>query len=144
MELSIEDLKIELQNKGIRPSYQRIQVLACVHQKDAHPTVDEIHRKLSPQIPTLSKATIYNSLHTFVDVGLVRILNIDGSELRYDAVLNDHGHFKCQRCNSIFNFQIDMDSISIDGLRHFKVAEKNVIFTGICPNCLNQIDKKEP
>ena len=142
-ELSIEDLKNELQNKGIRPSYQRIKVLECLHQEGAHPTVDEIYHILSPQIPSLSKATIYNSLHSFVDAGLVHILNIDDNEMRYDAILKEHGHFKCQRCNSIFNFQIDMDNVSIDGLRGFKIAEKNVTFNGLCPDCLSQIERKE-
>lgn len=109
MEIKIEFLTNELQKKGIRPSYQRIKVLECLYRKDTHPTVDEIFRMLSPEIPSLSKATIYNTLHTFVEAGLVRVVSIDGTELRYDITLSNHGHFKCEMCGTIYNFQIDMD-----------------------------------
>lgn len=143
MEISIEFLTNELQKKDIRPSYQRIKVLECLYRKDTHPTVDEIFRLLSPEIPSLSKATIYNTLHTFVEAGLVRVVSIDDTELRYDITLSNHGHFKCEMCGTIYNFQIDMDHFSIDGLNQFEIKEKNVYFNGLCPNCIRKRDKKE-
>jgi len=134
---SVEDLTHALQEKGIRPSYQRIRILECLYKKDGHPTVDEIYQVLSPEIPSLAKATIYNTLHTFVQAGLARTVNIDENELRYDGTLSPHGHFKCESCGTIYNFGINIDSLSISGLDRFQINEKNVSFKGICPTCLS-------
>lgn len=143
MDITVEFLTDELKKKDIRPSYQRIKVLECLHRKNAHPTVDEIFRTLAPEIPSLSKATIYNTLHLFVETGLVRIVSMDETENRYDIILSNHGHFKCEACGTIFNFQIDIEKLAITGLNQFEIKEKNVYFNGLCPNCILQKEKKE-
>jgi len=139
MEVSTEILKDALQKKGIRPSFYRIKVLEYLHQVQGHPTVDEIFSSLSPEIPTLSKATIYNTLNSFLEVGLVRVISIDGIEKRYDITLHNHGHFRCRHCGKIFNFRIEIDNYLSDDLAQFEIHEKNVYFSGLCPNCLNQL-----
>ena len=138
MDIKEKSLISELKSKGIRPSYQRVKILDFLYQVNSHLTADMIYRSLLKEIPTLSKATIYNSLHSFVDAGLVRVINIDDDEMRYDVVLADHGHFKCDSCGSIYNFAIDINSIPFDELNQFQVNEKNVYFKGLCPNCVDQ------
>ena len=138
MHIKEKSLISELKNKGIRPSYQRVKVLEFLYQVNSHLTADMIYRSLLKEIPTLSKATIYNSLHSFVDAGLIRVINIDDDEMRYDVVLADHGHFKCDSCGSIYNFAIDINSVPFDELNQFQVNEKNVYFKGLCPNCVDQ------
>lgn len=138
--LSVETLSNEMKKKGVRPSFQRIKVLEYLHQLNEHPTVDEVFQALLPEIPTLSKTTVYNTLHTFVDAGLVRVVNIDEIELRYDIMLSDHGHFQCEACGMIINFEINIDSFPMNGLKEFQVNEKNVYFKGLCPDCSNQLD----
>jgi Fur family peroxide stress response transcriptional regulator len=138
MDISIEFLTKTLTNRGIRPSYQRIKVLEYLYRKGGHPTVDEIFRALSPEIPSLSKVTIYNTLHTFVDAGMARVVDIDDSEKRYDVTLSNHGHFLCESCGTIFNFSVDIDQIPIQGLSKFEIKEKNIYFKGLCPNCVSK------
>jgi Fur family transcriptional regulator, peroxide stress response regulator len=132
----------ELTEKGIRPSFQRIKVLEYMHQVQAHPNIDEIFTALSPQIPSLSKATIYNTLNSFVKAGLVRTISMDGFEKRFDLLTHDHGHFKCNRCGEIFNFKVEIGNLPFEGLEKFAINEKNVYFNGLCPNCLSS-EKKE-
>jgi Fur family peroxide stress response transcriptional regulator len=143
MEISNEFLTNALMNRAIRPSYQRIKVLEYLYKKGGHPTVDEIFRALSPEIPSFSKVTVYNTLHTFVDAGLVRVVDIDDSEMRYDVTLSNHGHFLCESCGTVYNFEVNVDQIPIQGLSWFKIKEKNVYFKGFCPNCVNQPSYKE-
>jgi len=145
MALSSEALASKLHSKGIRPSYHRIRVLEYLfQQKDGHPTADEIFDALSPDIPSLSKTTVYNALHTFVEAGLVRVVDIDESEARYDITLSNHGHFKCDACGCITNFPIDINRVPIAGLDQFAIKEKNVYFKGLCPQCHSQqIQRKE-
>jgi Fur family peroxide stress response transcriptional regulator len=143
VEASTEFLKDELKRKGIRPSYHRVKVLKYLHRMQNHPTVDDIFAFLSPEIPSLSKATIYNTLHTFVQAGLVRVISVNGLESRYDIALHNHGHFTCERCGCITNFKIDIDSFPVDDLARFEIREKNIYFNGLCPNCLNQPEGKK-
>lgn len=144
MEISVQSLTKNLSQKGIRPSYQRVRVLEYLYRKEGgHPTVEEIFNYLVNEIPALSKTTVYNTLHTLTEVGLVRIINIDHDEARYDITLHNHGHFQCVACGSITNFPIDIDRIRIDELSHFEIQEKNVYFGGLCPNCLNSPSEKK-
>lgn len=128
----------ELEQNRIRPSVQRVRVLEYLHQIEGHPTAEDIYAALAPEIPSLSRTTIYNTLHTFVGAGMVRVVAIDSDESRYDLTLHDHGHFKCTSCGEITNFEIDIEAVPAQGLSHFLIQEKNVFYRGLCPNCLNQ------
>ena len=143
MDVSIEFLTEQLKGKDIRPSYQRIKVLEYMYRTGGHPTVDEIFSALSAEIPSLSKGTIYNTLHTLVEAGLVRGVDIDETEKRYDITLSNHGHFQCEACGTIYNFKVIIDQVPIDGLDQFEITQKNVYFKGLCPNCLKQSKSAE-
>jgi Fur family transcriptional regulator, peroxide stress response regulator len=138
MDVSIEFLTEQLKRKDIRPSYQRIKVLEYLYKKGGHPTVDEIFRALSADIPSLSKVTIYNSLYTLVEAKLVQVVDIDETERRFDITLTNHGHFQCEACGTIYNFQVNIDQVPIEGLNQFEITQKNIYFKGLCPNCLIQ------
>lgn len=136
MEASIEVLADQLKGKGIRPSYQRVKVLDYLNRNGGHPTVEDIFRALSPGIPSLSKVTVYNTLRAFIEAGLVRAVEIDEGQMRFDITLEDHGHFMCEGCGTIYNFPVNIDPIPIEGLKQFVITQKNVHFKGLCPNCL--------
>ena len=142
LKLSFEELKKEIKQKGINLSHQRLKVLEYLYQNQCHPTVDQIYTDLHMDIPTLSKTTVYNTLRTLAGAGLVRIITIEDNETRYDIVVEDHGHFKCELCGSIYNFRIDVDLLNSEDLNNFKIKDKNVYFKGICPGCLVNINKK--
>ncbi len=138
MKLNIEDLTEKLKKKNIRLSHHRLKVLEFLHDKRIHPTVDQIYIELHKEIPTLSKTTVYNSLNALIDVGLVKVITIEDKEARYDIVTDDHGHFKCESCGSIFDFEIDTRMFNSKDLNNFKVNSKDVYFKGICPSCTEQ------
>ena len=140
MDLSLKEISTELARKMIRPSIQRVKVFDYLMKNPGHPTVDQIYRDLHKEIPTLSKTTIYNTLDLFAGAGLVRILNIEDNEIRYDIIVENHGHFKCKQCGSIYNFSIDVNSLSTDDLAGFQIVDRNVYFKGICPQCLININ----
>jgi len=133
---SFENLSGELIKKGIRPSFQRMKVLEYLVTQRCHPTVDQIYNTLLKEVPTLSKATIYNTLNLLIEAKLARIVTIEDNENRYDITVSNHGHFKCELCSSIFDFNVDIDSFMVDKLNGFIINEKNVYFKGVCPRCL--------
>ena len=136
MPVSIQQLKDELLKIDIRPTYQRIRILEYLYKKGGHPTAEEIFAGLLAEIPALSKTTVYNTLHTFAEAGLLWIIKIDNDETRFDVTLNNHGHFQCLACGSLTNFPIDIEEIRVAELSEFEIREKNVYFRGLCPNCL--------
>jgi Fe2+ or Zn2+ uptake regulation protein len=140
MDTAIEHPKDVLQKKGLRPSFHRIKILEYLYQMRGHPTVDDIYSSLRLEIPSLSRATIYNTLDSFVEVGLIRVISIDGIEKRYDVTLYDHGHFKCERCGKIINFKVDLDQVFLEDLTDFEIHDRNIYFNGLCPDCLKTIE----
>lgn len=135
MKINFEDLLNELKRKKIRLSHQRLKVLEYLTLHQCHPTVDQIYNNLHKEVPTLSKTTVYNTLNSLTEAGLVRVINIEDNETRYDIRIDDHGHFKCESCKKIYDFNIDINAFETNDLKNFAINDKNVYFKGVCPNC---------
>ena len=136
MNISHKDLSAKLSEHNIRPSFQRLKVLEYLMQNQCHPTAEQIFNELQSVIPTLSKTTIYNTLNKFADAGLVKVLNIEDNEARYDITTKTHGHFKCDECGTIYNFKVNIDTLDAKELSGFITTDRDVYFKGICQNCL--------
>jgi len=136
MKSSFEGLSDLLKKSKIRPSHQRLKILEYLINNQCHPTVDQIFNDLNKDIPTLSKSTVYNTLNSLLEVHLVRVINIEDNETRYDINTKDHGHFKCESCGNIYDFNIDMNGFSTDELNGFEINDKSVYFKGTCTGCL--------
>ncbi|MCK9230480.1 MAG: transcriptional repressor [Syntrophales bacterium] len=124
-----------LAEHNIKPSYQRLKVMEYLSSRRNHPTVDEIHRALVQDIPTLSKTTVYNTLTLFARANLVRRVIVDDSEAHYDVLTDCHGHFKCDSCGRIYDFPLGSDLLGEEGLASFEIRERNVYYRGICSTC---------
>ena len=58
--MHIENVGEYLKKNGIKPSVQRMKIFQYLLDHHTHPTVDDIFQNLSPEMPTLSKTTVYN------------------------------------------------------------------------------------
>ncbi|MDR2132177.1 MAG: transcriptional repressor [Clostridiales Family XIII bacterium] len=135
---SNEQLDQRMRSAGLRPSSARIHVLRYLEKNRNHPTADRIYKALRPDLPSLSRASVYNSLAALERSGLVRPLTLDGCELRYDAFVEDHGHFRCERCGAIHDFPLahsEAADLCPDG---FLARRKDVLVWGLCPSCLEE------
>lgn len=94
---------LKIAEAGLRPSVQRTAIYEYLYEHPVHPTVDMIYTALSPEYPTLSKTTVYNTLKAFADHGLVQSIQIEEDKVRYDANIRPHLHFKCIRCGSVYD-----------------------------------------
>ena len=124
-----------LRNNGIKPSFQRIKIYEYLLQNKEHPTVETIYNALNSQIPTLSKTTVYNTLKVFIEKGIAMAITIDDTEVRFDADVRVHGHFKCDLCHKIYDFEVDVESISSDALKDFDIYDQQMFFYGACKVC---------
>ena len=144
MKTTVASLSNELSGRGIRPSQQRIKILEYLKANHCHPTVDQIYTSLQPEIPTLSRTTVYNTLNEFIKNGLVRAISIEETESRYDILVHDHGHFKCDSCGTIYNFNVNIEQLAAGDLKDFQINDRNVYFKGVCPRCLQKISPESP
>lgn len=118
---------------GVKPSIVRVMIYDFLRGTKSHPTVDEIYKLLQPKVPTLSKTTVYNTVKLFVSRGIIKALSIDGTQIRYDADIGHHGHFKCTACDKVYDFSICSGSES--GLEGFEVTAREIFYTGKCKEC---------
>lgn len=132
---TFEQIKNYLVEHGIRPSNYRIHILQCLEDNKIHPTADQMYQNLLSEFPTLSKMSVYNTIEVLLDAGLIREITIENNEVRYDSHLEDHGHFKCNHCGRIFNFDIDFNSLRLSGLDQFIIKDQDIFLKGICPEC---------
>ena len=124
-----------LSNHNIKPSLQRIAVYSYLIEKKNHPTVDMIYSDLHPSMPTLSKTTVYNTLKQLVDCGLVQTVTIEDGELRFDADISNHLHFKCTKCGEVFDVfkEINLpEDLLPEG---FAISKMQTNLWGLCANC---------
>lgn len=125
-----------LLKKAIKPSYSRIKIFEYLDQNATHPTVDEIYNHLVGELPTLSKTTVYNTLKLLAEARLVNVITIEDNETRYDGNIAPHGHFKCEACSRVYDFEIDIAGCVTNGLEKFQIHSQDVYFKGACPDCL--------
>ena len=133
--MTVENITEFLNAHNIKPSYQRIKIYEYLVHSDEHPSAELIYRELIKTIPTLSKTTIYNSLKTFVKEGIVKVVTLDGNEMHYDSVLEEHGHFICRKCGKLFNISIDLSQSFSELGSGFEVEERSIYLKGVCNQC---------
>lgn len=124
--------------KGIRPSIQRILILEHLIGVKSHPSADSVFEALSGSVPTLSKATVYNTLNLFAEKGIVRMITIDPVEKRFDGDLDTHAHFRCSICGSLEDVMVEqskIEALSANLHNMNKITGTDVYFSGVCIKC---------
>ena len=138
MNMNIENIGEYLKSHNIKPSYQRMKIFEYLLNNRTHPTVDEIYQALVKEIPTLSKTTVYNTLNLFVKESIALLITIEENETRYDADTAIHGHFKCEGCGKVYDFDTDISGLYIKELDHFQINQQHIYFKGLCEKCLKK------
>jgi len=133
--MNLEAIREYLVDHDIRPLKKRIKNMEYLIRKRNHPTVDMIYSDLIREIPSLSKTTVYNVLKLFVQKGVAISLTIEGNEVRFDADVRLHGHFKCNVCGGVFDFSVGNSKEIFPGLDGFIIEESHVYLKGICSFC---------
>jgi len=134
----MQEIKIKdyLSENGIRPMNKRVKIMNYLVSKRNHPTAEMIYLEMVNEIAGLSKTTVYNTLNLFVQEGIARALNIDSNELRFDADVSQHGHFKCKECGEVYDFSLNKDMLQDLRLRNFILTDYQFSIKGICSICL--------
>jgi Fur family iron response transcriptional regulator len=88
------DVKAMLRDVGLRPTRQRMALGWILFAKgDRHLTAEMLYEEATRAKVPVSLATVYNTLHQFTEVGLLRQVPVDGTKAYFDTNPSDHHHF---------------------------------------------------
>lgn len=128
---------------GLRLTHQRLEIYRELAGAMDHPTAEILYRRLRERIPTLSPDTVYRTLATLVNHGLVKRLETKESQARFDVSRFRHHHIICKRCNKIVDFQwkeLDESPLPEEIRTWGKLDRANVVVYGMCRHCLELPD----
>src|SRR6188474_3437021 len=98
------DVKSMLRDVGLRPTRQRMALGWILFAKgDRHLTAEMLYEEASKAKVPVSLATVYNTLHQFTEVGLLRQVAVDGSKTYFDTNNSTHHHFFIEGENSVLD-----------------------------------------
>ncbi len=104
-----------LRNAGLRPTRQRLALCKLLFEGgDRHVTAEALHGEALAAEVGVSLATIYNALHQFTEVGLLREVVVDSSRTYFDTNTADHHHFFMEDTGQLID--IDQALVKITGL----------------------------
>ncbi len=124
-----------LRARGIQPSQQRLRIYEKLASVKTHPSAESVYASLAPEMPTLSRTTVFSTLDLLARSGLALRLAITGSENRYDADTTPHVHFHCRACNAVIDLPAYTAPEAESVPRGFLVESTRLFLEGLCPAC---------
>ena len=130
-------LSARLRDKGLRVTQQRVAVLEFLLSTPQHPTADEVGAAVNRLVPTASRASVYNVLHSLKECGLIDELVLGDAVARYDANLDRHHHFICRACGMVEDvpFETFQEAPRPRLAAGHTVEDYTVTLRGVCPRC---------
>lgn len=120
----------------LRDTPQRRNVYELLVAKRDHPTATDVFMRAKKTMPSISLATVYNSLEALVSCGLVKQVHVDREPTRYCPNLEEHGHFVCDHCHEVFDIDLAPGGrAQWDLPAGFTVTHHEVSLRGTCAAC---------
>lgn len=132
-------LTATLKKSGLRLTATRLAICKYLAETEEHPTASVIYQNLKGQYPSLSLATVYNTLDVLVDMGAINVLGQTGDgNVHFDPKVYPHINLACLKCHRIIDYPSDdaahmQEVISRDS--GFKLVGSRIMYYGICPDC---------
>lgn len=133
----------QLKEKGLKITPQRLAIIdALVENRDAHPGATLIYNEAGKKAKRVSLSTVYATLKEFSESGLIKQLEFDRMENRYDVNLSEHINLICKRCKKIIDHPVPATFEPKDIARKsgFVVYDTRMEFNGYCRDCLKRPD----
>jgi len=134
------DLRIikALRGRGYKATPQRIAICRFALYSYEHPTAQRIYCEVKKAYPTVSLATVYNTIQILKEIGLLQEVCLSRDETRFDPNLEPHVHLVCLRCNSVSDWMSPLISEIMKNVASetgFMQKGQNFDIFGLCKNC---------
>ena len=127
----MENIVTLLRECGIQPTPQRIAVVEYVLKTKDHPSADQVLERVRQQCPTISRATVYNTLNLLIEKGLLRAQVLKEGTVVFDSNVERHHHFIDEDTGYIYD--VPWMALKVTGkrsLKGFQIREFQVILRG--------------
>jgi Fe2+ or Zn2+ uptake regulation protein len=135
---SVGRICAKLRTEGRRVTPQRRAIVQALLNDRSHLTADQVLARVRRELPGISPATVYNTLHELSEMDLVEELDLGLGleERRYDIATQRHDHVLCLSCGRIEDVPRRGVLQLSDGEDHdFKIVDRRVTYLGYCPDC---------
>jgi Fur family peroxide stress response transcriptional regulator len=132
----LERLTKVCREAGLRMTHQRMEIFREVAGTGEHPDADTIFQRVRQRLPTVSHDTVYRTLASLEEMGLVRRVDPLRGGTRYDANCDNHHHFVCTECGSMADLYLNEEPALPEGIENLGSAESlHLQVRGVCLNC---------
>src|SRR5690242_6170060 len=102
----LQAFQAAVKGAGVKLTHQRLEIFRELAKTEDHPEAETIFEAVRVRVPTVSLDTVYRTLWMLRDLGLVKTLGPNGSDVvRFDVNLERHHHYVCMRCGSVRDFE---------------------------------------
>jgi Fur family transcriptional regulator, peroxide stress response regulator len=126
----------EIQDLGL--TRQREVVLRVIRDADSHLTANEVFAEAKRLLPSISFATVYNSLRYLKDAGHIAEIKFGDGASRFDRMTSRHDHAICTSCGRLVDIEMDIPAEIVKrAAKYSKFKPESLEFTlrGKCPDC---------
>ncbi len=120
-------------------SPKRDAMLRLLRGTDCHPSAEWLYRRLREEYPGVSLGTVYRNLNQLAELGLVRSVGTVHNQERYDARMDAHDHFVCNRCGVILDlpghWPAEEYVNAVGEQCGFTAESHEFIIRGLCEDC---------
>ena len=117
---------------------QREVVLQVIRNNEEHLTANEVFDKAKQLLPSISFATVYNSLRFLKEAGHIGEIQFGNGASRFDAMTSRHDHALCTSCGKLVDMEIELPEEIVKlaaGFSKFKPESIELTLRGLCPEC---------
>jgi len=138
LEQIMEQFITACRSVGLKVTHQRTEIYRHLLVRADHPSAETLHKHLLSALPSISLDTVYRTLATLEQHGLVTRIQTAESQARFEVAHNPHHHLICSRCKQVLDFHWPaMDSIDLPAIagQWGQVDSKTIVMYGVCKNC---------
>ena len=138
--ISNSDFSSLCRQHHLAATHQRRVIYETVMSLHGHPSPELIYDAVRRKIPSISLATVYKNVRTFLESGMLREVSMHHGSLRVEPNESEHYHLVCSRCRQITD--LDPESVEVRPLvkrrpfKGFQVTRISVDVLGVCAACV--------
>ncbi len=135
---SRQEIADKIREAGRRATPQRIIIYEALWKAGSHPSAIDVHRYAIKSDPSVSLATVYNTLHLFEEINLLTEFMDGNGVIHYDPRTHPHVNLICDLCGKVEDLeyaQLDDILSDIEHLTGFKITVQTLDIRGICTDC---------
>jgi Fe2+ or Zn2+ uptake regulation protein len=132
----------KMKEKGLRLTAQRMAIVeAFVEQTPLHPSARLIHQEAKKKYRGLSFSTVYLTLNELSKRGIIKMLEFDRMENRFDGNVDLHINLICKGCRKIVDHEAppELHGQAIGKKAQFLVTESRLEYYGYCSECITKL-----